>query len=1383
MPEYDINWFKNSVEEYLHEICSNLEANVATLHLYDKQADRLYLPMSYGLYAQEQFERGVPDMNRVPGRIAREAASFYTEDIASSELAGPFSYTEQVVSVAGIPILDNGEVLGVLFLNYRQPHTFPASEKQRVQERVDKFTSDVIQLRKQLGLDQLTPISIPESSRQTRQEILLQRIAKTAATALEDTSIIIWLPDENHLRGQVHTKVESEFVSDLIIKKESSDPVALAHGNQTAIFIDDLLGSEAEYQLDSILEGAQKTLRWRTVQLEPIVSPFGQSLGVLSAYTRGFIGLNNDEKALLKALAASVASSIDSGQKIDSLNALHDLGTRLTLPLTLAQTLEEIVSSVPKIVGADICTIHLYGAAKQDFEDVSTAAVYGAAPEHLEKPHKKRFVTGQMWFVVEDVEEEGDDAFSPFVRAENIRAYASVNLNVVKEPVGMMFISYREPHQFTADEYTLIRAISYYAATAIYAARVLSQRDTLAKIAQEITTAHSRQDLLETVLHNSLELLGSEYGAIGLRDPVTEEIHIDYAVGTDLHVIPAGKGLIRIAIETGKPVRIDDVRQEKSYYSRRPDTVSELDVPLVRGDKVIGILNVETARPAAYTEEHEKLAVALAAQTVVALNKLDLVDQAQNLLKQAQTELKQRVADINILQGVYGALEAEELEDALSTMATRALELTGAKYSGVYLIDRSAQHPVLHLVAQPNGRVSAKKRKETIPVDANTGLIPYVARIGEAHLSDDVNQDPLFHPSEADVRSELTVPLKYGERIYGVIDLESAELNGFNDREEQLVRALAGAAAGAVRQVQLYEDLEEVNRLSEKLNSAKFENVQQVIELVHASANQLMDTNNMYIALYDDFTDTVRFGLAYVDGRRIDVENPEDWQPRSGGAGRTEWIIQHREHIFDPTKEDSLDWYNQPGRSEYVGGEEWSSWIGVPMIADDQVLGVVASYHITQEHVYSLDDLTSLIAMANQAAIAISNVRLNQQRQLREMGQLLSANIYLSEPGLLALLYEQTQELMSAEYMYIALYDQATDLVRFGFAMRPAGKVDVERNPKWKPRQAREGKGKTEWIINNRELLFHPTNHEANKWYEDNDIHPPTDYVDGSWLGVPMLTPTGTVVGVISVSHPKHDYLYDGYDLQLLETLAGVAAGAIDNAQRYREALASQELGTLGTAMGAIQHRINNTLNIVSPNVMRLRRRVDLDDEDIQEILDIIGRNVGYTSQIIHRIQEALRGERQVVNINAILYDVAYQAQQQWEAGSPGSQVVITTDLDNTIPQFEGPIGQITEVFTNLANNACRAMKSTGNLKVISKLDGDTVLVRVKDTGPGISHSILPRLFKRPVPTSGETGGTSGLGLYLGSLIIQSLGGSIVIEDTGPKGTVLLVRIPVPRSR
>ena len=151
-------------------------------------------------------------------------------------------------------------------------------------------------------------------------------------------------------------------------------------------------------------------------------------------------------------------------------------------------------------------------------------------------------------------------------------------------------------------------------------------------------------------------------------------------------------------------------------------------------------------------------------------------------------------------------------------------------------------------------------------------------------------------------------------------------------------------------------------------------NEQDILALIHEQTKPLMDTENMYIALYDDATDTVRFPLMFVDGKPTQVES------RRGGKGRTEWIIKNREPIFNKTKAESEAWYQVPGREEYIG-EPFASWIGVPMLSGDKVLGVIATYHKTKDNAYTKDDKEVLDLMASQAAIVLQNARMWEAMQ------------------------------------------------------------------------------------------------------------------------------------------------------------------------------------------------------------------------------------------------------------------------------------------------------------------------------------------------------------------------------------------------------------------
>jgi signal transduction histidine kinase len=212
----------------------------------------------------------------------------------------------------------------------------------------------------------------------------------------------------------------------------------------------------------------------------------------------------------------------------------------------------------------------------------------------------------------------------------------------------------------------------------------------------------------------------------------------------------------------------------------------------------------------------------------------------------------------------------------------------------------------------------------------------------------------------------------------------------FTDEQKELIELFANQAAIAIQNARLYKDLDEqvkertkqkddINHRLETLiyfgqilTSGIRLKEDEILNLIHKQASELMDTDNMYIALYDEKPDdTIRFGLAYQDGKPTPIKSRKIDDAK---RGRTEEIIRTKQSIFTPTRDESVEWYQQPGRAEFIGNP-LSSWIGVPMMVEDKVLGVVATYHPTDDNVYSEGDMRILQSMANIAAVAIENAR------------------------------------------------------------------------------------------------------------------------------------------------------------------------------------------------------------------------------------------------------------------------------------------------------------------------------------------------------------------------------------------------------------------------
>ena len=219
--------------------------------------------------------------------------------------------------------------------------------------------------------------------------------------------------------------------------------------------------------------------------------------------------------------------------------------------------------------------------------------------------------------------------------------------------------------------------------------------------------------------------------------------------------------------------------------------------------------------------------------------------------------------------------------------------------------------------------------------------------------------------------SWLGAPMMVGTKVLGVLVAENyGKARAFDSGARTVLSSIASRAATAIANARLYERLDRLNEVGQKLTSGIRLHQDEILELIYEQASQLMDTRGMYIALYDEKTDMVSFGLAVVDGRRVKVEKEESWKPRKAGKGATEEVIRTKKPLLLRTRKETEDWYAK--HKEYIGLVP-NAWLGVPMMIEDKVIGVIALTNDEADNIYGEDDLEVLQTMANQAAIAIEN--------------------------------------------------------------------------------------------------------------------------------------------------------------------------------------------------------------------------------------------------------------------------------------------------------------------------------------------------------------------------------------------------------------------------
>jgi two-component system sensor histidine kinase HydH len=238
--------------------------------------------------------------------------------------------------------------------------------------------------------------------------------------------------------------------------------------------------------------------------------------------------------------------------------------------------------------------------------------------------------------------------------------------------------------------------------------------------------------------------------------------------------------------------------------------------------------------------------------------------------------------------------------------------------------------------------------------------------------------------------------------------------------------------------------------------------------------------------------------------------------------------------------------------------------------------------------------------------------------------------------------------------------------------------------------------------------------------------------------------------------------------------------------QREREVNLSSRLASLGTLAAGVAHEINNPIAIILGFADLLLEKTP-EGTEAYEQLKIIERQGMACKRIVENLNRFARIPEQrdeTADLNEEVRRVVAMVQNTLVT----EKIQCCMDLVPDLPRVMGDPQGLQQVLLNLITNARGAMKSGGSLTIRTRLEGDTAVASVSDTGHGIRKSDLPRIFD-PFFTTKAPGEGTGLGLSISHGIIEKAGGSITVasrheDDEGPhhSGTTFTIRLPVARD-
>ncbi len=787
----------------------------------------------------------------------------------------------------------------------------------------------------------------------------------------------------------------------------------------------------------------------------------------------------------------------------------------------------------------------------------------------------------------------------------------------------------------------------------------------------------------------------------------------------------------------------------------RPEMPYLLALPLMSGEQLRAVYLIQRTR-SPFTSAEIELARTMANQTTLALENARLY--------QSTRRTAERFAILNQVSAeIASALSIEELARAVHQAATRLFHLDAFVFSLANEPERAVD--VIYLFDR--GELLTPMRMKW-----GQGISGYVIASGEtilAHTLDEVRALGVVPRGELPA-SILAVPVRHGEKIAGVISVQSYRPYAYTDEDLQIFSTLASQVGVALQNVRLFT---EVQTLAESLEqrvqerTAELEREKRYTEMLLRILSEVSATLDLNRALKrtlgllneavgaeqgtillldpEDSMLYYRAGYGYVSDQEVEMEMKQ----RRGfriGEGLAGWVAAHREAVLveDLTKD--------PRWVPTQTSREHRSAVGVPLMVGENVLGVLMVFH-RQPGFFNQESLNLIKAIAGQVSVAINNANLYEliREQSERLGQLYR---------------QQAEEASRSQAILESVADGVlvTDAAnRISFLNRSAERLLGVEASRILGQPLSEfaglfGKAAREWIRTIRYWSESPSAYRSDESYVER-----IELEDGKVILV-HLAPVilqNEFLGTVSIFRDiTHEVEVERLKSEFVATVSHELRTPMTSIRGYVDLL-------LMGAAGALNEMQANFLNVIKSNTDRLNALV----ADLLDISRIEAGRISLTPQpinLVHLVEESLNEMRR-------------RSQQE------NKPMDFSLETEPDLPMAFGDAERIRQILDNLLENAYSYTPAGGRVQVRLHRSNSEVQVDVQDNGIGIPPQEQARVFERfyrgENPLVMETPGT-GLGLSIVRQLVEMHGGRIWVTSTGVygEGSTFSFTLPVYRT-
>ncbi|MCB0169331.1 MAG: GAF domain-containing protein [Anaerolineae bacterium] len=863
-------------------------------------------------------------------------------------------------------------------------------------------------------------------------------------------------------------------------------------------------------------------------------------------------------------------------QRVSRLNTLHEIGRIFAAISDPSEVLTKIVEAAVFLTEADEGSLmlvdnknELYIRAQKGLKETTAAKL------------KLKVSDSLAGSVVRTGEPLRFEKRTKVVTGYMVNALIYVPLKYVDKILGVLSVDNQEKEtSFNQEDQHILSILADYAAIAL---ENTSLFDGLRKRNQLLTSLHksgrsilwlsaaSLGEFLTQVAQSTLELLRADTVIVYEYDHRTNKIILPPSkhgffydserISDENLATVHRKSVIFNLVRQAKPFYATNAKQDwinaglfeptqnslSETFISREKIVSSAGIPLTAGSVTVGIMFINFRRKHEFVEEEKEIIDLLANQAAIAIQNSGLIQDKERRIKELAGLLDTSpvITDSPL-----------ELHDVLKRIVDNARKVINCNYALVFTYD-SKKERFEQDVIMTSG--VSNQLAQTICIPRSNGMSTRVLNEGMVLVNDVkdataypfIDRNPRTFISQAQVQAIIGVRLQAGHEQVGILYADFCDPQNFNENQLQILQLFANQAAIAVNNARLFHstqrhvtELSVLNHIGQTISSYSFVlEVENFLPLIYEQTGRLMDVTNFFIAFYDKENDLVRFKFATEFGKPVELGTNE-WTDRKGGNGLTEYVIRSEKSLL--ISRGYKEWFEEQG-IDLIGNLP-KSWLGSLLIARGRILGVIGvqSYEIEQAYDEGHQDVLETIAL--QAAIAIENVQLLQERKLRleeltalyETSMDITRNLEL-EPLLNAIVQRAAGLLKSPSGGVVRRVTNSGNLV-----MQYTYNLDLIRGWEYDLGQGLIGR-----IAQTGQPLIE-NNYHSWKGKDRRFEKEPYEGMLKAVVGVPLKQQDENI-GVLVVSDTATERVYTNNDIRLLELFANLAVIAIQNAELFNE--------------------------------------------------------------------------------------------------------------------------------------------------------------------------------------------------------------------------------------